>query len=31
MSLLIVLAVFIVLDVAAWLWGQDSRDWRDWR
>ena len=26
MSLLIVLALFIALDVAAWLWGQDSRD-----
>ena len=31
MSLLIVLALFIALDVAAWLYGRDSRDGHDWR
>jgi hypothetical protein len=30
MSLLIVLMLLIVLDVAAWFGGQDSRDGRDW-
>jgi len=24
------LALLILLDVAAWLWGHDSRDGRDW-
>lgn len=31
MSLLIVLALFIALDVAVWLCGHDSRDGHDWR
>jgi hypothetical protein len=30
MVLLIVLALLIALDVAAWLGGHDSRDGRDW-
>jgi hypothetical protein len=30
MSLLIFVALLLLLDVAAWLWGQDSRDGRDW-
>jgi hypothetical protein len=24
------LALLIVLDLSAWLWGHDSRDGRDW-
>jgi hypothetical protein len=31
MSLLILLALLIALDSAAWLWGYDSRDSRDHR
>jgi hypothetical protein len=31
MSLLILLALLIALDIAAWLWGYDSRDGRDRR
>ena len=30
MAPLIVLPLLIVVDVAAWLWGNDSRDGRDW-
>jgi hypothetical protein len=30
MSGLIVLALLMVLDIAALLWGHDSRDGRDW-
>jgi hypothetical protein len=30
MGLLILLALLIALDVAAWLWGHDSRDGHDW-
>jgi hypothetical protein len=30
MALFIVLALLIVLDVAALLWGKDSRDGPDW-
>jgi hypothetical protein len=30
MGVWIALALLIVLDVAAWLWGDDSRDGRDW-
>ena len=31
MGVLIVLALLIVLDVAALVWGHDSRDGCDWR
>ena len=31
MEFLIVLALLLALDVAAWLWGRDSRDGRDWK
>ena len=31
MNLLIVLFLLIVLDVATWFGGHDSRDGRDWR
>jgi hypothetical protein len=31
MTLLIVLALLLALDVVAWRWGHDSRDDRDWR
>jgi hypothetical protein len=31
MELLIFLALLVALDVAAWRWGHDSRDGRDWR
>jgi hypothetical protein len=30
MTLLIVLALLLVLDLAAWWWGHDSRVGRDW-
>ena len=30
MAPLIVLPLLIVVDVVAWLWGNDSRDGRDW-
>ena len=30
MSLLTLLALLIALGVAAWRWGHDSRDGRDW-
>ncbi|HEV2825593.1 MAG TPA: hypothetical protein VG035_10380 [Actinomycetota bacterium] len=30
MSLLILLVLLIALGVAAWRWGYDSRDGRDW-
>ena len=30
MTLLIFLALFIALDLAAWRWGHDSRDGHDW-
>jgi hypothetical protein len=31
MDLMIVLALFVALDVAVWLWGHDSRDGQDWK
>ncbi len=31
MTLLIVLALLIALDLAAWRWGHDSRDDQDWK
>jgi hypothetical protein len=31
MSVLICLALLIALALAAWRWGYDSRDGRDWR
>jgi hypothetical protein len=31
MTLLIVLALLLALDLAAWRWGHDSRDGRDWK
>jgi hypothetical protein len=31
MSLWVVVTLLVVLDVAAALWGHDSRDGRDWR
>jgi hypothetical protein len=31
MTLLIVLALLLTLDLAAWRWGHDSRDGRDWK
>jgi hypothetical protein len=31
MTLLSFLALLIALDLAAWRWGHDSRDGRDWR
>jgi hypothetical protein len=31
MTLLIVLALLLALDLAAWRWGHDSRDSRDWK
>ena len=31
MTLLIVLALLIGLDLVAWRWGHDSRDGQDWR
>jgi hypothetical protein len=30
-TLLIVLALLIALDLAAWRWGHDSRDDQDWK
>ena len=30
MTLLAILVLLIVLDLAAWRWGHDSRDGRDW-
>jgi hypothetical protein len=30
-TLLIVLALLIALDLGAWWWSHDSRDGRDWR
>ena len=30
MTLLIVLALLIALDLVAWRWGHDSRDGHDW-
>jgi hypothetical protein len=30
MGLLVATTMLILLDVAAWLWGHDSRDGRDW-
>jgi hypothetical protein len=30
MGLLIVLALLVALDVAAWLWAHDSRDRHEW-
>jgi uncharacterized membrane protein affecting hemolysin expression len=30
-TLLIVLALLIALDLGAWWWSRDSRDGRDWR
>ena len=30
MSLVIVWTLLIVLDIATWLWGHDSRDGREW-
>jgi hypothetical protein len=30
MTLLIVLALLLALDLVAWRWGYDSRDGRDW-
>jgi hypothetical protein len=30
MSLLIFVALLLLLDLAAWLWGRDSRDAGDW-
>jgi hypothetical protein len=31
MPLLILLVLLIALDLAAWRWGHDSRDARDWK
>ena len=31
MDLLVVLALLILVDAAAWLWGYDSRNGRDWK
>jgi hypothetical protein len=31
MTLLIVLALLLALGLAAWRWGHDSRDGRDWK
>lgn len=31
MEVLILLALLIALDLAAWRWGHDSRDGHDWR
>jgi len=31
MTLLIVLALLLALDLAAWRWGHDSRDGRYWK
>jgi hypothetical protein len=30
MTLLILIALLLVLDLAVWRWGYDSRDGRDW-
>jgi hypothetical protein len=30
-TLLMVLALLLTLDLAAWWWGRDSRDGLDWR
>jgi hypothetical protein len=31
MTLLILLALLLALDLVAWRWGHDSRDGRDWK
>jgi hypothetical protein len=31
MALLVLVALLLALDLAAWRWGHDSRDGRDWR
>jgi hypothetical protein len=31
MTLLILLALLIALDLVAWRWAHDSRDGRDWK
>jgi hypothetical protein len=31
MTLLIVLALLVALDLVAWRWGHDSRDDQDWK
>jgi hypothetical protein len=31
MTLLILVVLLLALDLAAWRWGHDSRDARDWK